>query len=222
MGLFEFLRNNFAHVAPILIAAGFAIAIVVERTRALVWQYPMKSQGHFFERLRDLLMGDRIAEAISLCERYRAKPVAHVVREALLRAHQPESHIEDALQLAVSEASLKITRRTMFLSTIANVATLLGLFGTILGLINSFEAIGSATAQERSALLAQGISTAMNATMLGLGVAIPCMVAFSFLMNRTNRLNAEIEQGAVRVLDLIKQRCYAHESDGGDKSKQTA
>jgi biopolymer transport protein ExbB len=217
--LFEFLRNNFFHVAPILIVGGFAIAIVLERTRALVWAYPMNQQTHFFEKLRDLIMGDRLADAISLCDRYRSKPVAHVVREALLRAHQPEALIEDGLQLAVSEAAQKITKRTQFLSTIANVSTLLGLFGTIIGLIHSFEAVGSATAQERSALLAQGISTAMNATMLGLAVAIPCMLAFSFLMNRTNRLTVEIEQSAIRVLDMIKQRYYAAELEGSQDQK---
>ncbi len=80
--------------------------------------------------------------------------------------------------------------------------------GTILGLIQSFEAIGSANAQQRSQVLAQGISTAMNATMLGLAVAIPSMIAFSFLMNKTNKLTAQVDQTAVKVLDIIKQRYY--------------
>jgi biopolymer transport protein ExbB/TolQ len=76
------------------------------------------------------------------------------------------------------------------------------------GLIRSFDAIGSASAQQRSALLAAGISTAMNATMMGLGVAIPCMIAFSVLINRTNHLNTAIEQSAVRMMDILKQRYY--------------
>jgi biopolymer transport protein ExbB/TolQ len=111
----------------------------------------------------------------------------------------------------VSRATQAIQRRTQFLATIANVATLLGLFGTIAGLIASFQAVGSADAQQKAALLATGISTAMNATMLGLGVAIPCMVAFSFLMNRTNRLIAEVDQSAVQALDVLKQRFYSAE-----------
>ena len=72
---------------------------------------------------------------------------------------------------------------------------------------------GHADAQQKSALLAAGISTAMNATMLGLAVAIPCMVAFSFLMNRTNQLTSDIEQSAVRAMDILKQRYYAAEFD---------
>lgn len=98
---------------------------------------------------------------------------------------------------------------------IANVATLLGLLGTILGLIQSFEAVGNASAQQRSALLAAGISTAMNATMLGLAVAIPCMVAFSLLVNKSNKLNAEVERAAVRVMEMIKQRYFAGENSPG-------
>jgi biopolymer transport protein ExbB len=97
-----------------------------------------------------------------------------------------------------------VQKRTVFLATIANVATLLGLFGTIAGLIQAFEAVGAADAQQKSALLAQGISTAMNATMLGLAVAIPCMIAFSFLMNRTNQLTGDIEQSAIRALDRAR------------------
>jgi biopolymer transport protein ExbB/TolQ len=97
------------------------------------------------------------------------------------------------------------------LATIANVATLLGLFGTIAGLVQSFEAVGHADAQQKSALLSAGIATAMNATMLGLGVAIPCMIAFSFLMNRSNRLVADLEESSVQITDALKQRFYASE-----------
>ena len=154
-------------------------------------------------------------EAIAFCERYRSKLIAQVVREGLLRAHQPESLIEHGLEIAIGEASEKVQARTGFLATIANVATLMGLFGTIIGLIASFEAVGAASAQQRSALLAQGISTAMNATMMGLGVAIPCMLAYAFLMNKANRLNAELDQSAVRTLDLLKQRYFASDENKG-------
>lgn len=208
-GFINFIGENFFHVAPILAAGAIALIITLERTRALVFAFPMHRSQVFFEKIRNLIMSDRISEAIALCERYQGKPLANVVKEGLVRAHQPESLIEHGLQLAVGEALEKVQVRTAFLATIANVATLLGLFGTIVGLVQSFEAVGNANAQARSALLANGISTAMNATMMGLGVAIPCMVAFSYLMNKTNRLSAEIDRSAVRTLDLLKQRYYS-------------
>ena len=118
----EFIRTNFFHVAPILLAGLAAIAIVLERTWALVYVYPIKQFPKFFEKLQDLLMTDKLSEAIALCDKFKAKPAARVVREALLRAHQPESLIQDGIEVAVNEASDQIKQRTAFLATIANVA----------------------------------------------------------------------------------------------------
>lgn len=211
-GFFDFLKGNFLHVAPILIAGAFAVAIIFERGRALFKIYPIENSREFFDKLTDLVVSGKIAEAIQHCDRYPEKPAAQVIKQGLLRAHQPETLIEHGLQIAVGEATQTIQRRTTFLATIANVATLLGLFGTIAGLISSFDAVGHADPQQKSALLAAGISTAMNATMMGLAVAIPCMVAFSFLMNKTNRLISDIDTSAVRTMDILKQRYYAAES----------
>jgi biopolymer transport protein ExbB len=210
--LLQFIQANLIHVAPILIAGAIGAVITFERTVAVFWTYPLLRPRSFFEKVRSFVLNDRIGEAIAFCESYRGKPVAQVVREGLLRAHQPESIIIHGLEIAVGEAQEHIQARTSFLAMIANVATLLGLLGTILGLIQSFEAVGSANAQQRSALLAGGISTAMNATMLGLAVAIPCMIAFSFLTNRANRLSAEVERSAVRTMDMIKQRYFSSEA----------
>jgi biopolymer transport protein ExbB/TolQ len=216
----EFIRNHTLHVAPLLVIGGFAFVIAIERWKALYVVFPMRNTNDFFHAIREHVMTERVAEAIALCERFREKPVANVVQAALLRANQPEELIEDGLVIAVGEGLERIQKRTVFLSTIANVATLLGLFGTVVGLVHSFEAIGSASAQSRSALLANGISTSMNATMLGLAVAIPCMLAFGFLMNRTNRLNSEVEQAAARIMDVLKQRFYS--SDFGAPGEQAS
>lgn len=222
----EFLKTSFLHVMPILLAGGFAAVIIFERVKILFKTYPLADAQAFFDKINEMVMAGRLGDAIAYCDRYPAKPTAIVAKQALLRAHQPDSLIENGLQLAVSEVTQAIQKRTSFLAMIANVATLLGLFGTIAGLISSFQAVGHADAQQKSALLAAGISQAMNATMLGLGVAIPCMIAFSFLMNRTNRLVADVEHAAVRTLDMLKQRFYAAESEslnarndkGGDET----
>ena len=211
-GLLSFILSNFAHVFPIIACGGLALIITVERGMALLVSYPVANFEGFFDRMRLLIMKDKVGEAIALCEQHRAKPVARVAREGLMRAHQPESLIEKGLQIAVTEATERIQERTAFLATIANVATLFGLLGTIIGLVQSFEAVGAANPQARSAMLANGISTAMNATMLGLGVAIPSMIAYAFLMSRTNKMIAQIDQAAVRILDLLQQRYFMVES----------
>jgi biopolymer transport protein ExbB/TolQ len=209
MGFIEFLKTSFVHVLPIFIAGAIALAIAVERTIALFKRYPIQNLDAFFARITDLVMSDRVSEAVAICDQMPEKPSAQVVKLALLRAHQPEELIENGLGISVNKAAQSIQKRTQFLATIANVATLLGLLGTIAGLISSFEAVGTADASQKSALLANGISTAMNATMLGLGVAIPCMILFSFLMNRTNRLIAEVDQSAMQAMDILKQKFYS-------------
>ncbi len=220
MEFLEYLKTGFLHVAPILIAGAFAIAIIVERTRALFQAYPIKDQAAFFEKIRELVMSGKVSDAISLCDTMPAKPTAKVVKSALLRAHQAETLIEHGLQIQVAEVTATIQKRTSFLATIANVATLLGLFGTIAGLIHSFEAVGHADPQQKGALLAAGISQAMNATMLGLAVAIPCMIAFSFLMNRQNQLVGQVESSAIQALDILKQRYYSLEAEVANETAQ--
>ena len=205
--------SQILHVLPLALAACFASAVIAERGFALYRRFPLRNAREFFERLQDLLLDGRVQEAIQLCERQEGKPAASIVKQALLRANQPERMIEEGVQVSILEATQSITRRTGFLATIANVATLLGLFGTIAGLIQAFQAVGHADAQQKSALLAAGISQAMNATLIGIGIAIPCMIAFSFLIARQNQLIGELDQAAGRTLDILKQRAFAVQQD---------
>ena len=206
---------SFWHLFPILIAGAFAVAIVSERIRALYSIYPLPNSEAFFDKITDFVLVGKVTEAVAVCDRFPEKPVAQVTKQALLRAHQTESLIESGLTLEVSKFSQQIQKRTPFLATIANVATLLGLLGTIAGLIYSFEAVGHADPQQKAALLAAGISQAMTATMTGLAVAIPCMVAFSFLTSRTNRLISDVDSAAVRTLDILRQRFYIFDTEIG-------
>jgi biopolymer transport protein ExbB len=203
MGFFDFLRNNFMHVAPILIAGMLALAIIIERAQTLFKVYTIQNPDAFYDKIRDLVSHGQMNEGIALCQQYAGKPSAELIKTALERAHQPEELIMNAIELSRNKYAERIQKRTSYLATIANVATLLGLLGTIAGLIESFEAVGHADAQQKAALLANGISTAMNATMLGLAVAVPCMVVFSFYINKANRLVSELESAGLMVLDSI-------------------
>lgn len=222
MNFLEFIRTNLSHALPILIVGGFGIAIIVERAKALFVTYPIQDKKGFFDKITELVLSGKTSDAVLVCDNLPHKPLAQVVKAALIRSHLPETMIEHGLQISVGEATQAVHKRTAFLSTIANVATLLGLFGTIAGLINSFEAVGHADPQQKSALLAAGISTAMNATMLGLAVAIPCMIAFAFYTNRSNRLVADIENNAIRTLEIIKQSYYRVESTDTSTEKKAS
>lgn len=209
MNFITFLQENFTHVLPVLLAGAFGLAIILERSRALFGVYPMKDAKAFFARIQEYVLAGKIDEAVKLCDENPDKPVTRVVKSALSRAHLPIEAVEQGIQLTLSELSQQVQKRTAFLATIANVATLMGLFGTIAGLIFSFEAVGHADPQQKSALLSAGIATAMNATMLGLAVAIPCMVCFSILVSKSNKILAEMEEAAARSVDALKLRFYA-------------
>ena len=211
MDFISFVSNHFAHAAPILFLGAVAIAIMLERFQVLFISSSMSNMDDFFKQISQLVMSSKLRDAVGLCNEHISKPVARITKAALDRAHLPEGLIQDGIQIALHKSTQNLTKRTNFLATIANVATLLGLFGTIAGLIQSFEAVGHADPQQKSALLSAGIATAMNATMLGLGVAIPCMLAFSFLMSKSNRLISDLEETSVHIYDILKQRFYASE-----------
>jgi biopolymer transport protein ExbB len=217
MGFIEFIQKEFFHAAPTLAAGLFGLVIILERFKALTKTYPMKNGKAFFEKIQEMIEKGQTNQAVALCDQYIEKPVARVVKTAISRGHLPDEAIEQGINITMQEVSNDIQKRTAFLATIANVATLMGLFGTIAGLIASFKAVATADPQLKSTMLSDGISTAMNATMLGLGVAIPCMVAFSFLMSRSNRIMAEVEEAALKTVDALKLR-YFNQQQGEDKS----
>ena len=203
MEFFEFMKNNFMHVAPILISALIAVAIILERAQTLFRVYSIQNTEGFFDKIKDLVSKGRMNDAVALCNTFAGKPCAEVVKSGLERVHQPEELIMNSIEMTRNKYAEKIQKRTSYLATIANVATLLGLLGTIAGLVESFAAVGHADPQQKAALLANGISTAMNATMLGLGVAVPCMIIFSFYINKANRLVSELEAAGLMTLDAI-------------------
>src|SRR3954451_21767896 len=120
-GFMEFLKHNFGHVAPIILAGVLGLAIIIERMRALYQAYPIRNSHAFFDKLSELVLSGRIAEAVSFCDRFGAKPVAKIAKMALLRAHQPEHLVEPGVELAVGEARQAVQKRTAYLATIANV-----------------------------------------------------------------------------------------------------
>lgn len=114
------------------------------------------------------------------------------------------------------ETSQRLDRNTGFLGTIANVSTLLGLLGTILGMIDAFSSLGAASAADRATLLAQGISMAMNTTAYGLIVAIPSLVGYAILQNRSQFLMEDLNKAAMKVYIWLT---YSFESVQSVKSK---
>lgn len=141
------------------------------------------------------------------------EPVARAI-EAGARAAKflgGKEEIQAKMDEVLIHENAMLDRRTGFLSMLGNVATLVGLLGTITGMIKAFAAVSYAAPAEKAALLAAGISEAMNATAYGLITAIPALVAYAILMNRANHLGEDLNQGALKVFNLLS---YSYEAVG--------
>lgn len=116
---------------------------------------------------------------------------------------QSREDIEYAMEEGLLEVMPRLEKRTQYLSTLANVSTLLGLLGTIIGLIAAFTAVASADPAEKASLLSQSISVAMNTTAFGLMSAIPLLLIHSLLQTKTNEIVDSFEMAGVKVLNLV-------------------
>jgi biopolymer transport protein ExbB/TolQ len=114
-----------------------------------------------------------------------------------------KDEIQSKMDEVLSVENVKLERRTGFLSMLANVSTLLGLLGTIVGLIQSFASIANMNGVEKSTTLTQGVALAMNATAYGLIVAIPTLILYGVLVNRTNHLQEDLNQSAFKAFNWL-------------------
>jgi biopolymer transport protein ExbB len=154
--------------------------------------------------LKHLSKGE-VSAAASLCQKVR-NPAGRVAYAIL----STESSNEDALNNAADGAAVVVlpvlSKRLPLLSMLANVATLLGLLGTIFGLTTAFSAVGAADPAQRSAFLASGISQALNTTAFGLMVAVPAMVVHSLLVGRVESIVEQVDEVSVRLVRALTGR----------------
>lgn len=204
--------NEYKIVDVFIVLFGlWGVYVMLDRAKALYFDLSMNTTV-FMESIMTYLKNDRIDEAILLCSKYEKKPLGYVMKRMLEKAECDESDMLHSLDVASSEMAPKLVKRIGYLSMISNVVTLIGLLGTVVGLMMAFKAVGSADASQKSALLANGISMAMIATALGLTVAIPVMVAYSFLHDKQSRLFSELDRCTAQVVEHFKMKAY--QTDG--------
>jgi len=207
MGFLNFIAEHYRMggwgMHPILAVAIFAISIAVER----VWFVFIKSNVNaerFTREVLNLVNQGKVEQAKALANRSDAA-LYRITRAALSAAGGSMREIQDA----VDEASLaelpRLDKRTPYLSMLANVSVLLGLLGTISGLIKTFGALGGASAAEKAQMLSEGISEAMNCTAFGLIVAIPSLVVFGLLQGRVTRINNDIDASMVPIINALAE-----------------
>lgn len=210
------MSSHYLHLAPIALTGVVAATIMAERASSLFFKYSIDAKT-FISQVESLLTQGNLQGAIDLCASNENKLLPRVIKAGLLKASRDENEIKTSIEVSLIDCNGLIQHRIGYLAMIANVATLFGLLGTIAGLISSFEAVASADAATKQSLLANGISVSMNATALGLLVAIPTMIAYSVLNAKATRILDELEKGAGRLLAILHGRMYLDSADDFSK-----
>ena len=198
---------------PIAIVLGIGVAIALERYFYLSSQTRVNRRD--FERILPLLKQRRARELGELTRKSKSA-MSRIVADGMNRqtSTRRRSDIEYAMEEGLLEVLPNIERRTPYLATFANIATLLGLLGTIIGLIAAFTAVANADPAEKATLLSQSISLAMNTTAFGLMAAIPLLLIHSMLQSKTSAIVESLEIAVVKFLNLME--------NGGEALAQAA
>lgn len=200
--IISFFQNGAEFMYPIALVLVVGLAIAIERfiflTNAKV------SNRKAFDRILPLLRKKDYGAVIDLARQSKA-PVGRIVAAGIARLQQTprRDEIEYAMEEGVMEAVPRLEKRTPYLATLANIATLLGLLGTIMGLIEAFTAVANADPALKATLLSNSISLAMNTTAFGLIVAIPLLMLHAMLQSKTTEIVDSLEMAGVKCLNIM-------------------
>jgi biopolymer transport protein ExbB/TolQ len=201
--------DAFLFMWAILVTGVFSVSIIIERFIYLQSKSGFRSQMFIRDILQNIQKDD-VASGIKMCEKGKRMALAGVVKAGLDEANTGAERIRNAIDEAMLKIIPMLEKRTGYLAVIGNVATLLGLLGTVYGLIMSFAAVGrpGIDAAQKSELLASGIATAMNSTFSGLSVAICSIMVFAFMKAKTQKIIDELDEYSVRVLNALIEKSF--------------
>lgn len=199
---------------PITLASLVGLTVIIERM--LVLRQSRIIVPEIAEAVETLSVGKDLSVAYAICER-RPGPFANVVKAGLDHADNDWTIMRDVLEEAGRQEATLLTRRLGILETVAAVSPLLGLLGTVLGMIRVFATI-SLAGLGNPETLSSGISEAMVTTAAGLIIGIPALVAYNGLTGRADRIIFELEYYSSKVLDTLRRRnMEAVASDGASQ-----
>ncbi|MCA9606886.1 MAG: MotA/TolQ/ExbB proton channel family protein [Myxococcales bacterium] len=185
-----------------IVVLAVVLAIIAERFVYILSKYRVNTT-EFMAQIRKLVQAGNIDRAIKLCEA-APLPLLQVVKSGLTQVNRGEDAVIASMEERMSELMPDLEKRVAALWTLANIATLIGLLGTISGLIRAFGAVGSGTdAAQRSAILADGISEAMWNTALGLGIAVLCMFFHLIIHGMAKKIRMDMERATMKLENLL-------------------
>ncbi len=205
----RFFQQGGSFMYPIALVLAIGLAIALERFVYLA-AVRRKNRRVYEQGILPLLRKrdySRAMQAASSSDSAIASVMGAGISR-LLSQHRREE-IEYAMEEGLMEVLPRLEKRTQYLATLANISTLLGLLGTIIGLIAAFTAVASADPSQKASLLSQSISVAMNTTAFGLMSAIPLLMFHALLQTRTNEIVDSFEMAGVKLLNIVSEQADA-------------
>jgi len=199
------LANGGAMVWLILIAGAVALVVFVER--ALFCHRSQINSAEFLNGVRTVLKRDNVVEAISICDATPG-PVARIVKTAILNRDKGRERVREAVEEAGLTEVPQLEERLNLLATIAQIAPLLGLLGTILGFINTFQGLqkdGLYAHISGDDSLSSGIWHALICAAAGIAVAIPAHAGYNYLVSRINKIVLDMERAAGEIVNIVTE-----------------
>jgi len=208
VAIVKFFQEGGVFMYPIVVVFAIGLVIVLER-----WFFLTKassSNQRLWKKVIPLVTSGQYKEATEMA-RGSSAAVGSILSYGLDRAKSARRRddIEKAMEESLLEVTPRLEKRTHYLATFANVATLLGLLGTIIGLIRAFTAVAAANPAEKADMLSASISVAMNTTAFGLMVAIPLLLSHTWLQTKTTELVDSLEMASVKFLNSVTERAKA-------------
>lgn len=201
--LVEAFKHNPTFMVMNLCCSAIVLTIVIERFYFQTNRYRVNSD-EFFAQVKKLVSSGQIDRALKLCEA-GDYPILQLVRAGLVKANQGPDEIDASLSEKLSELKPEAEKRVGALWSLANIATLIGLLGTVSGLISTFAAIAAPglSQADKQAMLSNGIAEAMYNTALGLGIAVFCMITHIILHTRAKAIQHDLESVMERTFNLL-------------------
>ncbi len=202
----NFIMQSFCEGGPVMIiilGVGLIVVfLIVERLLSL--QRLTVDKTSINENLFSMLLRGDVKQAITFCDS-RPTPLTNTLKAGLVQVMngRPDEEVQVAMDASVLRETPRLEGWTSFLAVFGNVAVLIGLLGTIIGLITSFGGIAEADAATKAAVLSQGISEALNCTAFGLLVAIVSIVAYGYFQIKINKAVNDMEESSMTMMNLV-------------------
>jgi biopolymer transport protein ExbB len=196
----DILRNGGTVFWFILLVSAVAVVVFIERF--LHYHRAQINSIEFLNGVRNVLRRDNVVEAISICDATPG-PVARLVKTAILNRDQGRERIAEALEEAGLAEVPRLEEKLNLLATIAQIAPLLGLMGTVIGLMNVFGQMEGAGLMANTALLSSGVWKALICAGAGLAVAIPAHAGYNYLVSRVNSIVLDMERAATEIVHIV-------------------